>query len=126
MLSHAKLEQIEDGSIYHRLIVDGTEIKHACACNINVAARCVPECVVTLNTIVAEFDGQADVKYDFTPATVQQAAAVLRNELLKHGNLWNGFAASIRSAVEEQFSKPDGATSDELVDAVLMRIVGED
>ena len=125
MFGHVKLEQIEEGKIYHRLFINGNKVR-ATAVNINVEVDCVPQCEVTIRPENVEYNGQADVKYDFTPETVQQAAVVLRNELLKHGEFYDGFRASVMSAADYQFCRPDGATCDELVDAIMSRIIGED
>lgn len=123
MLSHVKLEQIEEGKIYHRLFINGNKVR-ATAVNINVEVDCVPQCEVTICPENVEYNGQADVKYDFTPETVQQAVVVLRNELLKHGEFYDGFRSSVKSAVDE--CRTDIVTRDEMVDAIMKRIIGED
>ena len=125
MFAHVKLEQIEEGKIYHRLFINGNKVR-ATAVNINVEVDCVPQCEVTIRPENVEYNGQADVKYDFTPETVQKAVVVLRNELLKHGEFYDGFRASVMSAADYQFCRPDGATCDELVDEIMRRIIGED
>ena len=126
MLAHVKLEQVEENRLLHKLFVGEKDISNiASAVNINVVANSVPECKVTLNVMGTEFDGQSDVKYDFTPETVRQAVVVLRNELLKHGDFYDGFRASVMSAADEQFCRPDGATTDELLDAIMSRNIGE-
>lgn len=126
MFGHVKLENHDGKTVKHKLFVDGEEIHYVSAVNINVEAGCVPQCTATIIPQNVEFDGQADVKYDFTPETVQQAVVVMRNELLKHGDFYDGFRASVMSAADEQFCKPDGATTDELIDAIMSRIIGED
>lgn len=123
MLAHVKLEQ--DRGVIHRLTVNDVDFSKD-TCRVELDAGNIPKVVITMNGAVPEFDGQADVKYDFTPETVQQAAVVLRNELLKHGEFYDGFRASVMSAADEQFCKPDGATTDELIDAIMSRIIGED
>ena len=50
-----------------------------------------------------DIDMAGDVQFSFTPETVQQAAVVLRNELLKHGVLYDSFLASMRSAIDDDF-----------------------
>ena len=126
MFGHVKLEQYDGKTVKYKLFVDGEEIHYVAAVNINVEAGCVPECTATIIPQGVEFDGQADVKYDFTPETVQQAVVVLRNELLKHGDFYDAFRASVMSAADYQFCRPDGATCDELVDEIMRRIIGED
>lgn len=123
MLAHVKLEQ--DRGVIHRLTVNDVDFSKD-TCRVELDAGNIPKVVITMNGAVPEFDGQADVKYDFTPETVQQAVVVMRNELLKHGEFYDGFRASVMSAADYQFCRPDGATCDELVDAIMKRIIGED
>lgn len=49
-----------------------------------------------------DFEGQAEVNFLNDSFTVKNACAILREELLKHGNLYSRFLASIESAVEEK------------------------
>lgn len=125
MFAHVKLEQVENSEWRHRLTVNGMDFSKN-TCRVELDACSIPKVVITMNGAVPEFDGQADVKYDFTPETVQQAIVVMRNELLKHGEFYDGFRASVMSAADYQFCRPDGATCDELVDAIMKRIIGED
>lgn len=68
-------------------------------------------------------DSKAD-EYAFTGSdqTVQQAVNVLQNELLKHGDLYTGFLASIESAIKEC---PQESYSSELAESILKRLIGE-
>lgn len=50
-----------------------------------------------------DIDMSGDVRFSFTPQTVVEAVQVLRNELLKHEDLYNGFLASMRSAINNEF-----------------------
>lgn len=47
-----------------------------------------------------DIDMPGDIRFSFTPQTVTEAVKVLRNELLKHGELYDGFLASIKSALD--------------------------
>lgn len=62
--------------------------------------------------------------------TTQQAISVVRDELLKHGDLYNGFLASIESALsewqDEQEIVDDGYSSKQLSEYVLKRLIGEE
>lgn len=48
-----------------------------------------------------------------------QAVCVLREELMKHGDLYNGFLASINSVIRE-------GISEDISERILARIIGED
>ena len=44
-----------------------------------------------------------DIRFKFTPETVQQASAVLRNELMTRGKLYHVFLGSMLSALDNKF-----------------------
>lgn len=54
---------------------------------------------------------------------VRFACIVLRDELLKHGDLYRGFSASIYSALNEI---SEGTFIDEMPEIILRRIIGEE
>lgn len=58
---------------------------------------------------------------------VQNACKILRDELLKHGDLYNGFLSSIESSLKEQkvTALPFQPESD-IADKILQRIIGEE
>lgn len=60
---------------------------------------------------------------DFTPQTVNEAIKVLRKELLKHGDLYKGFYASILSVFKEMGPCVEEI---ELAENILKRIIGEE
>lgn len=63
-------------------------------------------------------------EYEFRKSdqTVQQAVNVLRDELLKHGDLYAGSLASIESAIKEG---PCVSRSSETAERILKRLIGE-
>lgn len=67
-------------------------------------------------------------KFDFTPNTINEAVVIIRNELSKHGDFYNGFLASIESSIIEQnvAALPFGDTQQEIAEKILKRIVGDD
>ena len=54
---------------------------------------------------------------------VQNACKILRDELLKHGDLYKAFSASIYSALKDI---SEDANIDEMPEIILSRIIGED
>lgn len=75
-----------------------------------------------------DIDMPAEIKFGFTPETISESVAVIRNELLKHGEFYDGFLASIESSLREQDVQglPFGDTQSEIAEKILKRIVGED
>lgn len=54
-----------------------------------------------------EIEMIGDVRFSFTPKTVEEAVAVLRNELLKHDDFYKKFLSSVENAVRaNQLSIP--------------------
>lgn len=54
---------------------------------------------------------------------IQWACKILREELVKHGDLYNAFACSIESSLKEQYPfRPESETADK----ILKRIIGEE
>lgn len=54
---------------------------------------------------------------------VQNACKTLRDELLKHGDLYKAFSASIYSALKDI---SEDTEIDEIPEIILSRIIGED
>lgn len=82
--------------------IDGKKIPNVRSVDFRVAVDEVPQ--FTFETLgFPEIDMHGTVQFGFTPETVQQAAAVLRNELLKRGVLYDSFLASMRSAIDDDF-----------------------
>lgn len=63
----------------------------------------------------------ADIRFKFHPKTVVEAVKILRHELMQHGDVYNGFARSIESALKE--AKPYTKEID-LARSILDRITG--
>lgn len=83
-----------------------------------------------------DIDMPGDIQFSFTPQTVVEAVQVLRNELLKHGDLYDGFLASMRSAINNEFWDSRGTVGgmydigqedfDEAAELMLERFIGEE
>lgn len=71
-----------------------------------------------------EIEIPADVRFSFIPQTIEDAAIVLRNELLKHGDLYDGFHASIKSALND-LGYVKNSKNTEMAEKILKRIIGE-
>lgn len=54
---------------------------------------------------------------------LKKLGGILREELLKHGDLYRAFSASIYSALNDI---PEGTYIDEMPEIILKRIIGED
>lgn len=118
MFADVRLEQDKEWPISHKLFINGVNFANT-TCSLHVEADSLPEVTVKMIAKAPEFSGKASVEFD--RETIKCASCILRLELLKHGDLYDAFLASIRSAVEEQF----GASDDELIKSIMDRVIGE-
>lgn len=105
--------------------INGQEIDRVASIELHVGTNMVP--TFDLEVVGApDIDMLADVRFSFTPETVEQAVKVLRNELLKHGCVYDGFLECITSALNEiGHSLPNWDTKS-ISKEILKRIIGED
>lgn len=73
-----------------------------------------------------EIDMLGDVRFSFTPHTIEKAVKVLRNELLKEGDIYKGFLSSMESAVREQQLTLPYRAPRWIAEDILKRIIGEE
>ncbi len=57
---------------------------------------------------------------------VKHAINILRDELLKCGKVYDGFCASIKSALDEQENSNPYRSSEDMAKIIMNRIIGED
>ena len=133
MLTNVKIEQDKERPIVHRVYKDGEKITRVRHVDANFDVDEVP----TVNVEILgglDFEGMADIHFDYSPKTVKEACKILRDELLKHGDLYNGFVSSILSVLKENSRYiGDGETEivaeygeNQLAEEILKRIIGED
>lgn len=123
---HVEISQPDISGIGTQVKINGEKVHMVRGIDYSVYVGETPEIKLYINGI-GNFDLQCDrIILDISPENIKDATVILRNELLKHGDLYDAFLASIRSAVEEQFSKPDGANDDELIKSIMDRVIGED
>ena len=113
--------------------IDGNKVNNVKSVDFRVTVDEVPQ--FTFETIgLPEIDMHGDIQFSFTPETVQQAAVVLRNELLKSGDLYDVFLSSMRSAIDDNFRNGNEtcgdaldigqADFDEVAKLMLNRLIG--
>ena len=122
MLANVKIEQITEKRPYFRVYKDGQKITRVRHIDANFDVDEIP----TVNVEIVggfDFEGMADIHFDYSPQTVKEACKILREELLKHGDLYDGFKASIISALKETGFAEDIR---DVADRTLIRIIGEE
>ena len=126
MIANVKIEQDKENQTVHRVFKDGKKIERVRAINFDISAGEIPIVLVEIAG-GCNFEGMADIYFDYSPYTVKEACKILRDELLKHGDLYNGFISSIESALKEQkVTALPFQPESEIAEKILKRIIGEE
>ena len=124
MLANVKIEQDKENKHIHRVFIDGKQIEKITHLDFQVNPLEFPTVTLNIERMSGiDFEGQAEVNFLKDPFTVQNACKILREELLKHGDLYRAFAASIHSALDDM---PEETWIDEMPEIILKRMIGED
>lgn len=82
--------------------IDGKKIERVKSVDFRVAVDEIPQ--FTFETMgLPDIDMSGDIRFRFTPETVQQAVVVLRNELISNRDLRDAFLKSMLSALDDDF-----------------------
>ena len=128
MLANVKIEQDKENKHIHRVFVDGKQIEKITHLDFQVNPQEIPSVTLNIERVSGvDFEGQAEVNFLNNPFTVQNACEIIQDELLKHGDLYNGFLSSIESSLKDQkvTGLPFQPESD-IADKILKRIIGEE
>lgn len=124
MLSNVKIEQDKENKHIHRVFVDGKQIDRITHLDFQVNPSEFPSVTLNIEQMSGvDFEGQAEVNFLNNPFTVQNACKILREELLKHDDLYRAFSASIYSGLKDI---SEDVELDEMPEIILKRIIGED
>lgn len=122
MLANVKIEQDKENKHIHRVFVNGEKLKRVNHIDLNIDVAEAPQVNVGI-VGGCDFEGMADVHFDYSPYTVKEACKILREEIMKRNDLFDGFVSSIQTAIEEA---PNYIKNRELAERILKRIIGED
>lgn len=128
MLANVKIEQDKENKHIHRVFIDGKQIDRITHLDFQVNPSEFPSVTLNIEQMSGvDFEGQAEVNFLNNPITIQDACKIIREEILKHGDLYNGFISSIESALKEQkvTGLPFQPESD-IADKILKRIIWEE
>lgn len=127
MIANVKIEQDTEKRPYFRVYKDGQEITMVRHIDANFDVDEIP----TVNVEIVggfDFEGMADIHFDYSPQTVKEACKILREELLKHGDFYRAFELSMYSALKEMPKeiRIGDMCMNEAVNRILKRIIGEE
>ena len=134
MLAHVKIEQDKKNKHIHRVFIDGKQIEKITHLDFQVDPCEIPSVTLNIERMSGvDFEGQAEVNFLKDPFTVQNACKILREELLNHGDLYDGFVASILSMLKENSRYIGNGEMEiiaeygdnQLAEEILKRIIGE-
>ena len=101
-IPRVKVVNPTEGWLGTECYIDGKKIERVKSVDFRVAVDEIP--YFTFETMgLPDIDMSGDVRFKFTPETVQQAIIVLRNELITHGELYQAFLESMLSALDNKF-----------------------
>ena len=121
MLANVKIEQDKQNEMIHRVFVNGEKLKRVNHIDLNIDVAEAPQVNVGI-VGGCDFEGMADVHFDYSPYTVKEACKILLEELQKHGELYDGFKASIISAINDA---PNYMPTEKVAERILNRMIGE-
>ena len=122
MIANVKIEQDKENKHIHRVFVNGEKLKRVNHIDLNIDVAEAPQVNVGI-VGGCDFEGMADVHFDYSPYTVKEACKILREEIMKRNDLFDGFVSSIQTAIEEA---PNYIKNRELAERILKRIIGEE
>lgn len=128
MLANVKIEQDKENKHIHRVFIDGKQIDKITHIDFQLNPLEIPSVTLNIERMSGiDFEGQAEVNFLKDQFTAQNACKILREELLKHEDLYNAFLASIESSLRDQkVTALPFQTERDIADNILQRIIGED
>ena len=124
MLANVKIEQDKENKHVHRVFIDGKQIEKITHLDFQINPLEIPSVTLNIERMSGvDFEGQAEVNFMNDPFTVQNACKILLDELQNHGELYDGFKASIISAIKDT---PNYTPMEKFAERVLNRMIGEE
>lgn len=112
-MSRVKVVNPNEGWMGTEYYIDGKKIERVKSVDFRVAVDEVP--MFTFETMgIPDIDMSGDIRFRFTPETVQQASVVLRNELIADKDLRDTFLTSMLSTLDDGFWNGRETAGDQL------------
>ena len=106
-----------------KCVVDEKEIPRVKSVDFHVAVDEVPTFEFEMFGL-PDIEMIGDIRFRFTPESVTDAVTILRHELLTHGEVYNGFKASLKTAIEKYCTcglpfEPEEETAGKILDFMI-------
>lgn len=105
-----------------KVLIDGNKVQYVSSVNFSTLPGEVPSATIEVLGS-SDIDSFADVRFDVSPDNLHTACRIIRDELLKHGDFYKSFVASVRLAILEA---PQECWPVEMAERIVERISGED
>lgn len=125
MLANVKIEQDKQHEIIHRVFVNGKKLERVNHIDFNLDVSEVPQVNVGI-TGGFNFDGMADIHFDYSPYTVKESCKILREKLMQHGDLYNAFVASINSVLMDGIQCEPPNLMEHKAKQIMDRLIGDE
>lgn len=125
-LPRVKIVNPNDGWLGTECYIDEKKVEKVKRIDFSVGVKEVPTFVFETMG-VPDIDMPGRIIFDCKPKNVTEAIKIIRNELLKYEDLYDGFAASIASALKEHWCcglpfEPE----EDVAKKILDYVIGED
>lgn len=125
MLANVTIEQDKRDNITHKVIVNGREIQRVNHIDFNFDVSEVPQ--VNVGIVGGfDFEGMAEIRFDYSPYTVKESCKILRDELIKRGDLYNAFVSSINSVLMDGIQCEPPNLMEHKAKQIMDRIIGDE
>lgn len=106
-----------------KCLIDGNEAKNVRLVDFHGSVDEIP--IFKFETMgIPDIKMCGDIRFRFIPETVTDAVFILRNELLAHGEVYNGFKESLKTAIEKYCTcglpfEPEEETAGKILDFMI-------
>lgn len=109
-----------------KCFIDGNKVPRVRSVNFHTAVDEIPVLELEMMT-VPDIEMECLAQISVTSQSITDAISVLRHELLKHGEIYNGFKSSLKSALESyNYCGMPFEPEEEIAEKILDFLIGEE
>lgn len=86
-------------------------------------ADCIPTFAFEVFALSDIEVNHADIRFKFHPETVTDAVKILRHELMRHNEIYDGFLGSVKSVLNDMYD--DASSINKAAEKILQRMIGD-
>lgn len=109
-----------------KCFIDGNQVLRVRSIDFHVAVDEIPVLKLEMMT-VPDIEMECLAQISVTSQSITDAISVLRHELLQHGEIYNGFKSSLKSALESyNYCGMPFEPEEEIAEKILNFLIGEE